>query len=248
MSILPKNISVYGGDIDFIFWLVTVLVGFWFILTLVAILYFLVRYRKGKNPKASYVEGHSLKESKWIEIPHLLVLVCDVLIIVYTFAAWNKVEIYDPPEESGPNYHVGIEGKLWYWAFRYPGPDNELNTADDIIVDEQNNGKLHVPVNRNIVIHLSSDKTIHSFFVKELRLKQDAIPGRVITKWFNATETGEFEIVCAEICGVNHWSMRNYLVVQEEAAFNDFIKNLAAKQNQKNSLAMAESKKMGENK
>jgi len=234
MSVLPKSISTYGGDIDFIFWLVTILVGFWFFLTLFSLLYFLVRYRKGKNPTAVYSQGEGWKESKFIEIPHLIVLLCDVLIIVYTFTAWNRVEI-DIPE---PDYEVGVEGKLWYWAFRYPGPDQKLNTDDDIIVNEQNNGIMHVPVNKNIVIHISSDKTLHSFFVKELRLKQDAIPGRVISKWFNATETGKYEIACAEICGVNHWSMRNYLVVESEAAFNERMDQLASKQKIKNNLAM----------
>lgn len=241
MNLLPNNVSTYGGDVDFVFWLITSLVGFWFFVTLFAIIYFAIRYRASKNPKAAYIKGESWKEEKFIEVPHLIVLACDVAIIAYTFTAWNRIEIDVPAAD----YEVGVEGKTWSWVFRYPGIDGKLNTPDDVVVDESTNGVLHVPVNKNIIVHISSQETLHSFFVKELRLKQDAIPGRVITKWFNAHKEGKYEIACAEICGYGHFQMRNYLVVESEDNFQKYTAELYAK-NASSNVVMAAKK--GENK
>ena len=84
--------------------------------------------------------------------------------------------------------------------------------------------ELHVPVNKVVRIDLTSKDVIHSFFVPNLRLKQDAVPGRIIHVWFEATEVGEYEIPCAELCGFGHSGMLGTLTVQSEEDYDKWLK------------------------
>ncbi len=88
---------------------------------------------------------------------------------------------------------------------------------------------MHVPANRKIIVNLASRDVLHSFFVPVLRVKQDAVPGRDIRFWFEATETGEFEIACAELCGLGHYRMRGFLTVEDEATFEDWLAEIASR-------------------
>ena len=90
-----------------------------------------------------------------------------------------------------------VSGKQFNWDMTYPGPDNELGTDDDLKLENE----LHVPVNAVVHIRLTSEDVIHSFFVPQLRLKQDSLPNRFINVWFEATKAGRYEIPCAELCG-----------------------------------------------
>jgi len=91
----------------------------------------------------------------------------------------------------------------------YPGADGQLGTGDDFTVRNQ----LHVPVDTPVVVHLSSEDVIHSFFIPAFRVKQDAVPGMHIRVWFKAMETGEYELACAELCGLGHYRMRAAVTV-----------------------------------
>jgi cytochrome c oxidase subunit 2 len=105
---------------------------------------------------------------------------------------------------------VRIVGQQWAWSFVHPGPDGKLDSADDIAtVDE-----LHVQVDTLYHFKLESRDVLHSFSVPVFRLKQDAIPGRVITGWFEATRTGSYDIQCAEICGIGHGIMGARIVIE----------------------------------
>jgi cytochrome c oxidase subunit 2 len=109
-----------------------------------------------------------------------------------------------------PYETVRIVGQQWAWSFVHPGADHELRTADDIkTVDE-----LHVEVGKVYHFKLEARDVIHSFSVPVFRLKQDAVPGRVITGWFEATETGTHDIQCAEICGIGHGVMGAQIVIE----------------------------------
>jgi cytochrome c oxidase subunit 2 len=101
-------------------------------------------------------------------------------------------------------FPVAVEAKQFEWNVTYPGPDGRLDTGDEFRVRNQ----LHIPVDRPVVIRLTAEDVIHSFFVPEFRVKQDAVPGMTINVWFQATRTGEFEIGCAELCGMGHYKMR----------------------------------------
>lgn len=121
---------------------------------------------------------------------------------------------------------ISVEAEQFEWFATYPGPDGQFETVDDM---EAPINVVHVPVNQPVIIRLTSRDVLHSFFVPVLRLKQDAIPGTIIPVWFEATKVGEYEIACAELCGLGHYRMRGLLRVESEADFqrvsNQFAKN-----------------------
>ena len=84
-----------------------------------------------------------------------------------------------------------------------------------------------MPVDQQVIIKLGSVDVLHSFFVPVLRLKQDAIPGTILSVWFTATKTGEYEIVCAELCGLGHYRMRGFLTVESEADYQAWLAEVA---------------------
>ena len=194
-----EALSTYASDIDNLILLVAVLVGPWFILCEGIFFYFIFRFREKPDGRSEYISGDDPKHKRWITIPHLLVLVCDIFIVVGAVQVWYGVKQYLPP----PYETVRIVGQQWAWTFVHPGPDHVLGTADDITtVDE-----LHVEVGKVYHFKLESRDVVHSFSVPVFRLKQDAIPGRIITGWFEATGVGEYDIQCAEICGIGHGLM-----------------------------------------
>ncbi len=203
-SLVPAA-STYAADIDAVFTLVLVLVGFWFVLTEGVFLWLIVRFRKRDGVKAEYITGELKSEKRWISIPHLLVLVCDVFIIVGAVRVWYHVKQELPPAQET----VRVVAQQWAWSFDHPGPDGQLDTPDDIrTVDE-----LHVEVDKLYHVKMVSRDVLHSFSVPVFRLKQDVIPGREITGWFEPTKPGTYDIQCAEICGIGHALMPARVVV-----------------------------------
>jgi heme/copper-type cytochrome/quinol oxidase subunit 2 len=102
---------------------------------------------------------------------------------------------------------IRVTAKQFNWEIRYPGPDGQFDTADDKQVDNE----VYVPIGKPIRVILKSRDVIHSFFLPNLRFKQDAVPGREITAWFQANKPGKYEIPCAELCGFGHSGMKGWL-------------------------------------
>jgi cytochrome c oxidase subunit 2 len=201
-----ETLSTYANDIDNLILLIGALVGFWLILCEVIFFYFIVRFRAKDGQRAQYITGEDKTQKRWISYPHLLVLVCDVFIVVFAVKVWYDVKQQLPE----PYETVRIVGQQWAWSFVHPGADHELGTADDIkTVDE-----LHVEVGKVYHFKLEARDVIHSFSVPVFRLKQDAVPGRVITGWFEATGTGTHDIQCAEICGIGHGVMAARIFIE----------------------------------
>jgi len=124
-----------------------------------------------------------------------------------------------------PNaYRLGVHAKQFEWQVTYPGPDEKLGTSDDFTVRNQ----LHVIVNQPTAVELTAEDVIHSFFVPEWRLKQDAVPGMHITAWFQPTKTGEFELGCAELCGMGHYRMRARVFVHTPEEYKAWVAQQAA--------------------
>ena len=204
-SLIPAG-STYAGDIDGLFTLIFVLVGFWFFVSEGIFFWLLWKFRAKDGQRGEYITGELKSEKRWITIPHLLVLVCDIFIIVGAVRVWYEVKQNLPPAQET----VRVIGQQWAWTFVHPGPDRELGTDDDIAVVNE----LHLRVNTLYHYKLEAKDVLHSFSVPVFRLKQDAIPGRVITGWFEPTLTGEFDIQCAEICGIGHGLMGARLHVE----------------------------------
>ncbi len=199
-------LSTYASDIDDLILLIGVLVGFWFILCEVAFFYLIWKFRAKEGVRAQYMSGEDPKHKRWITWPHLLVLVCDLFIVVGAVRVWYDVK-QNLPE---PYETVRVIGQQWAWSFVHAGPDGKIDTADDIkTVDE-----LHIQVGKVYHFKLEARDVLHSFSVPVFRLKQDAIPGRIITGWFEATGTGEYDIQCAEICGIGHGVMAGRIIIE----------------------------------
>jgi cytochrome c oxidase subunit 2 len=200
--------STYAADIDGIIWLIAVLVGFWFFVAEGVFLWLILRFRVRDGQSAQYITGEEKKQMRFISWPHYLVLVCDVFIVVGAVRVWVEVKQELPSEAE--SQHVRVIGQQWAWSFVHPGADGKLETADDIrTVDE-----LHVQVDQKYIYELEARDVLHSFSVPVFRLKQDAVPGRVITGWFEPTMTGTYDIQCAEICGIGHGMMAARIVIE----------------------------------
>ena len=203
---LVPSSSTFSSDIDFVFSLIFWMVGFWFLLSEVVFFWLILRFRKRDGVPAQYITGELKSEKKWITWPHMAVLVFDVVIVVAAVRVWYHVKQELPPAAQT----VRVIGQQWAWSFVHPGPDGALDTADDIAtVDE-----LHVQVDKLHIFQLESKDVIHSFSVPVFRLKQDVIPGRVITGWFTPTKTGTYDIQCTEICGIGHALMPARIVIE----------------------------------
>ncbi len=200
--------STYADDVDGAILLITYLVGFWFFLTAGLFFWLIFAFRKRDGVEAEYLTGGEQQPKKFITWAHMLVLVCDVFVVIAAIQVW--VEIKQTLPDAPETQTVRIVSQQWAWSFIHPGPDGQLDTADDIkTVDD-----LHIEVDRPYIYELTSRDVLHDFSVIAFRLKQDAVPGRVITGWFQATKTGEFEIQCAEMCGIGHGLMPGMVHVQ----------------------------------
>lgn len=199
--------STFAGSIDGIIMLVFVLVGFWLLVAEVVFFWLIWRFRARPGEKSQYLTGKEKHVKRWITIPHALVLVCDVFIIVGSIRVWYNVKQQLPEADST----VRIIGQQWAWTFQHPGPDNELDTPDDIFTVND----LYVEVDKTYHFRLESRDVLHSFSVPVFRLKQDAVPGRAITGWFQPNRVGEHDIQCAEICGIGHGIMAARIHIQD---------------------------------
>ncbi|HXG15675.1 MAG TPA: cupredoxin domain-containing protein [Calidithermus sp.] len=215
MRWLPESVSTYGADIDAILrtiWNVTVV---WFFLTFAVLAAFLVLYRRRPGRRASYVSGESLRQAAWILVPVAVVLVLDVWIDLRGAPVWARVKLHQPATDLT----LQVQARQFNWEVVYPGPDGVFGTADDRrFLDE-----IHVPVGTPVRLVLRSQDVIHSFFSPHLRLKQDVVPGRTLSVWFEATRPGTYELPCAELCGFGHTCMKGWLHVHPPEAFRQWV-------------------------
>lgn len=232
---LPENISTFGEGIDHIFYLIYYITLAMFIVINAVYLTFIFKYRrKKKSEKAHYTHGSSIVEFTWTLIPFAIF----VFIGFYSDGFWEDVKY--PDKEPNPDVTVEVIGQQYMWHMRYPGPDgifghreakyispvnpfgidtNDVNGKDDYTVINQ----LHLPINKNILVKLSSIDVIHSFFLPHLRVKQDAVPGQWVDVWFDGRKTGEYEIACAELCGSGHYQMRGVLTFHSQTDYDDWL-------------------------
>src|SRR5436190_1463209 len=143
------------------------------------------------------------------------VLLCDIVIIFFAVKVWVNVKQTMPPAEET----VRIVSQQWAWTFQQPGRDGALDTADDIFTG----GNLNIQADKLYHFELQSKDVLHSFSVPVFRLKQDAIPGRTVTGWFKATKTGEYDIQCAEICGIGHGVMGARIAIRDAAEHRKWV-------------------------
>jgi cytochrome c oxidase subunit 2 len=211
---LPENVSTYGGDIDAVFALIYYLTIIWFLITFGAIGWCLVRYRRRAGRPAAYVRGERLGEVAWLLVPVAIVVVLDFWIDFRGAPAWARVKQQMPATDLT----IRVTGKQFNWEVVYPGPDAKFGTDDDRTFENE----IHVPVGKPVRLELRSKDVIHSFFVPNLRLKQDIVPGRSIDAWFEATKPGRYEMPCSQLCGFGHSGMKGWLTVETPEAYDEW--------------------------
>lgn len=211
--------STYAPDIDYIIWLVLAITGFWFLLAEGVLFWLIFQFRERPGLKGRFVTGDEPHVKRWVTWPHYITLIFDVIILVVAIKVWTTVKISAPPADET----VRIIAQQWAWTFVHPGPDKKLDTADDIsVVDE-----LHVEKDKIYHFELTSRDVLHSFSVPVFRLKQDAIPGRIIKGWFKPTMTGQFDIQCTEICGIGHAVMPARIFIESPTEHAGWLKQHA---------------------
>jgi len=215
---LPENVSTFGGEIDSLFYLIYYITAATFILVTVLMIIFLVMYRERPGRRATYTHGNTSLEIIWTIIPAAILIVLSFMSV----STWAKVKRQAPESD----FELQVVAKQFNWDVVYPGADGKFGTDDDVKFDND----LHVPVNKVVRIQLSAKDVIHSFFLPNLRLKQDAVPGRTILVWFEATKPGKYEIPCAELCGFGHSGMKGWLHVHTPEDYKKWAEeNLASK-------------------
>jgi cytochrome c oxidase subunit II len=207
--LLEPSVSTFGPDIDRMYYIILVITGIVFVLTEFLLIYFLIKYRRRDGRKAEYIHGSTRAEIVWTAVPFAIVLVLALM----SKPIWDGIK--DPAQFPADAYAIELTSRQFEWEARYAGSNGEFDAEDAFTLLN----RLHVPVNRPVVLHLESEDVIHSLFVPRFRVKQDAVPGRRIPVWFEISEPGEYELGCAELCGIGHYRMDGLVVVQTEEEF-----------------------------
>lgn len=215
IDLLVDRASTFAGAIDGLFLLILIFGGFWFLVAEFFLFWLILRFRARPGVRSEYITGAEKHLKRWVTGPHMIIIGLDVIIIAVSIHVWNQVKIHQPEPDSV----IRVIGQQWAWIFQHPGPDNVLDTEDDIwTVDD-----LYIQEGRIYHFQLESRDVVHSFSVPVFRLKQDAVPGRRITGWFEATRTGSYDIQCAEICGIGHGVMYGRIHILDESDYGRWI-------------------------
>ena len=239
---LPPIASAHGYEIDqmiyIIHGLMFVLFAGWGIFFIVA----LVKFNRRVNPKANY-EGVQSHFSSVIEIAVVIAEV--ILLVCFSIPFWAK-QINAFPNRPD-TIEIKVTAEQFAWNIHYPGKDGKFGRTKAKLIDSQNNplgldssdpdakddittvNQMHIPVGRPVIIHLTTKDVIHCFGIPVMRVKQDVLPGMSIKTWFTPTKTGQWEIVCGQLCGIGHYRMKGFLTVHTQKDYDDWlVKNAPA--------------------
>jgi cytochrome c oxidase subunit 2 len=216
---LPRDVSEHGHTVDHLYWFILILTGVVFVATEGALFWFMWRYNGSTNrDRVKFTHGDHHLEVIWTILPAATLL----FIALYQMNAWADTKMRKP--RIPPT--VEVTGRQFEWRLRYPGKDGVIGTRDDI----HHINDLHVPVNTEVLIDLKSMDVLHSFFLPQMRVKQDAVPGMKIPVWFRAKETGTYDLVCAELCGWGHYKMKGRLTVESQQDFDRWMEQMTLEQ------------------
>jgi cytochrome c oxidase subunit 2 len=221
----PVDISTSGHLIHWLFNYTTYVNLFWFALVCIGLFGFSFLYSARRHKKAFYTHGNEKKHLLITAFIGLGVFLSVDMVITKVTTRDIKEVFWNFPENEPDVIKVQVLAQQWAWNFRHAGADGEFNTADDVV--ELNN--LVIPVNKKVMIQMTSKDVIHAFYLPNARIKADAIPGRFAKLWFDATIPGKYDIACAEMCGNHHYLMKAQLVVLEQEDYDRWVKETQAR-------------------
>ncbi len=237
---LPVLASKHGYDVDRLIYYVHYLMIALFIGWLVYFVYAVWRFRASRHPKANHM-GVTNHSSNYVE--GCVIVAEAVLLLGFAIPWWTRAVERFPSERESTVLRVVAE--QFFWNARYPGPDGVFGAQnlkfrssankfgadpddpkgkDDILVS----ASMVVPLGKPVIIHLSSIDVIHSFKVPPLRVCQDATPGLSVPFHFEPTRTGNYQITCAQLCGLGHYSMRGEFSVVTPEEYDEWLKSKSA--------------------
>jgi cytochrome c oxidase subunit II len=200
--LFPEQGSTLARQVDTLYFFELGIAGFFTALICVMILTFVARYRqKAIVDRSNPPTASRLMEVLWIGVPLVLGMV------MFVWGANLFFRIYDPP---GDALEIAVVAKQWMWYLQHAEGRSEIN-------------ELHVPVGRPVKLTMTSQDVIHSFYVPAFRVKQDVLPGRYTTLWFEPARIGRYHLYCAEYCGTNHSTMGGWVSVVEPVAFQRWL-------------------------
>ena len=236
----PAPITANARDVDHQFHLTLWLTGSLFVLSQLALAFAVMRFRD-RGQRARFLPGNNKLEILWTSTAIILFLGLGAL----GRKAWAAVRYTG---SSTGSIQVEVTGMQFRFMFRYPGPDGKFGRLDPALIDAPGGkplgidpnspegkddivtGTLAVPIGHPVELLIRSQDVIHDFFVRELRLQQDAVPGLVISEHFTPERLGTYDIVCTQLCGLGHQKMHATLVVMTDSDYENFLKQQAANQ------------------
>jgi len=220
---MPRDVSLDGHRIT---WLINITMWFLVVLFVIMVIWMAVAmFKHDESHPAEYDHGDAGKQiAVALSISAVIFLVVDGNLYVNAMVDldevfWNFGEYDDNPE----TIKIEVNAHQWAWDGRYAGPDGKWNTQDDAVTLND----IRVPVNRPVLVQLTSSDVIHAFNLPNMRVKQDAVPGTVSPFVFQAKETGEFDIACAEHCGAFHYKMRGKLTVLSQEDYDLWLNEIS---------------------
>jgi cytochrome c oxidase subunit II len=222
--------STFGKEIDSLFLIILWITGIVFIGTQIALVWASFQYVDRPGRVSTYFHGSQRLEVVWTIIPAAIL----VFIALYQMGTWAQIKFRSAAPKVPPL--AEITARQFQWVMRYPGPDGKLHTPDDVqLVND-----LHFVKGTMALIYLKSSDVLHSFFLPQMRIKQDAVPGLTIPVWFDSDRSGKYELVCAELCGWGHYKMRgNVTIHATQSEFDDWMNQKTAEQNRSQLAAAA---------
>ena len=238
---LPENASAHGHEIDVMIYILHFLAFALFVGWGIYFIVALVKFNRRTNPKANY-HGTTSHISTVIEVSVAVIEI--ILLVGFSIPFWAKQVNALPNRDD--LVKVRVVAEQFAWNIHYPGKDGQFGKTDSKFIDQQSNplgldnsdpaakddittiNQLHLPIGHPAYIYLSTKDVIHSFKVPVMRVTQDAIPGMSIPLWFVPTKTGNFEIACAQLCGLGHYRMKGFLTIQTDEEFQSWLDEQAS--------------------
>jgi cytochrome c oxidase subunit II len=200
--LMPDRASTVAGRVDGIYWGLILLSGFFSILIAALLVFFAIKYRAG-SAADRVIHSHDTHKHEvvWIGVPFLISMGLFV---------WSSSLFFHQRRMPTNALEISVIGKQWMWKTQHPSGRREIN-------------QLHVPIHTPVKLTMISQDVIHSFYIPAFRVKQDVLPGRYSTLWFEATMVGEFHLFCAEYCGADHSRMIGKVIVMTQADYQQWL-------------------------
>jgi cytochrome c oxidase subunit 2 len=220
---IASNWTSIDTAVNITFWVT----GAVFVAINLFMVYALIRYSSKRGGKASYEPENAKLERRltfWTAIGIATLLAPGLY-------AWDQFVTI--PDSASV---LEVVGQQWGWSFRFPGKDGVLGTTDVQYVSDDNpfginpsdpygrDNTVHIPVGKPIKVLLRSKDVLHDFYVPQFRARMNLVPGLITYFWFTPTKVGTYEIMCAQLCGIGHYTMRGTVIVDDQRTFDAWLK------------------------